>query len=332
MAKYRDDVIIFDDRLPKKRKKKILDDLQELEDDISLPSIITDRIKPKENLEKKEVKEEVNVDDTWLDTISAFKAPSPKKKIKKQFEGFFRENANKGKKKKKGKKGEDALTDYHKEFDTELNALKNLFSDQSKFTATLQQKYDEMEGKKAVSRGIGKFTIDLMNTISDSRSTTLSILDKIISTKKTISELSIKEKEKFGKKNDNEFNNNAEFASAFLSKAIQTGRKNLNEANFDFDNNMVSDISVDDIGDVLAASLGETDRDPAAEAFLRYEGKGINVFVIMDSDGNWDFQAEDPDGNIVDDYPLPIKGKMTLNPDMHIAIDEYGQKYELREQ
>lgn len=327
MPKYMKDVIVFNNRVSSKRRKKVFEDLDELEDNLVLPSSISNRIMPKEEKKSKEKKEEEEPDD-WLSTIVNIKAPKQNKKLKKKFEGFIR-GANeegedkKGKKKKKG--GES--TNYYKEFEPELNALKDLFNKQTKFSESLQQMYDEIGGKKATTRGIGKFTIDLMEAVSQSRTTTLSVLDKIIGTKKTISELTMKEKEKFGKKTGSEFENNAQFASAFLSKAIQGGRE-LSTANVPFDVGY-SDLDGDDIGDLLDSTLLGQERDPSVEAFLKYENKGIDVYIMMDEEQNWNFIAEDPDGNLVDDYPLPKKGKMTFLTDMGKAIDEYGQEYRI---
>lgn len=330
MPKYVKDVIIFNNRVSSKRRKQVLDDLDELDDNLILPSTISNRVQPKEEKESKKDKEEDS--DDWLNAIVSIKAPKQNKKMKKKFEGFIRagDDANKDKKSKKKKSGGE-LNNYHKEFEPELNALKNLFNQQTTFSESLQRMYDEMGGKKATTRGIGKFTIDLVEAISQSRSTTLSVLDKIISTKKTVSELDMKQKEKFGKKAGSEFENNAQFASAFLAKAIQGGRE-LNNSDVPFDVGYSDVSNYDDIGSILESTLVGVERDPSVDAFLKYEGRGIDVYIIMDSSGNWDFIAEDPDGNVVDDYPLPRKGTMTFMEDMGKAVDEYGQEYKLRRQ
>lgn len=329
MPKYMKDVIIFNNRVSSKRRKKVFEDLDELESNLVLPSSIGNRIMPKEEKKSKEEKRDDEPDE-WLSTIVNIKAPKQNKKLKKKFEGFIR-GAEEGEGKKKKKKNGSETTNFYKEFEPELNALKDLFNKQTKFSESLQQMYDEMVGKKATTRGIGKFTIDLVEAVSQSRSTTLSVLDKIIGAKKTISELTMKEKEKFGKKTGSEFEDNAQFASAFLSKAIQGG-KELNAANLPFDVGYSDLDNYDDISNLLDSTLLGDERDPSVEAFLKYENKGIDVYIMMDEEQNWNFIAEDPDGNLVDDYPLPRKGKMTFLTDMGKAIDEYGQEYRLKMQ
>lgn len=324
MAKYDKDIFIINDRPILKKKRKILDDLNDV-DNVTLPSSILSRIEPKKDNKKEDEKDDT-VDDDWLNAVSSLKEPSPKKKMKKEFGGFL-SNKEKKKKDKKNKKGE-SLTDFNKEFDPELNALKNLYTDQSKFTNSLQAKYNEMDGKKASVRGIGKFTIDLVDSISSSRSITLSILDKIVSTKKIINELSMKEKEKLAKKSNDATDNNAAYASTFMAKALQMGRQSINNANFGYDANTYVDTDTVSAGDILDEIEGE-ERDPSVDAYLRYENKGIKILVVADEDGNWNYQAQDPDGNIVDDYPLPMRGYMDLHPDMHKAIDEFGTPYDL---
>lgn len=331
MPKYVKDVIILNNKVSSKKRKRVLDELDELENSFVLPSTITNRVKVKEDKESKNEKEKTEeVTDDWLNAIVSIKAPKPNKKMKKKFEGFITEKVEgaSGKKGKK-KKGEAELINYHKEFEPELNALKNLFSDQSKFSMSLQQMYDEIGGKKATARGIGKFTIDLVEAVSQSRATTLSVLDKIIGTKKTISELDMKQKEKFGKKAGSEFQDNSQFASAFLAQAIKGG-KDLNSSEIPFDTGYNEISNYDDIGSLIESKLFGVERDPSVDAFLKYETSGVEVYIMMDDENNWDFIAEDRDGNILEDYPLPSKKKLTFYMDMNKAVNEFGEEYKIR--
>ena len=73
----------------------------------------------------------------------------------------------------------------------------------------------------------------------------------------------------------------------------------------------------------------ETDGDK----FLKYENMSIDYILLIDEDGNKDIIAEDSDGNIVLDYPIP---KNINSLDFEIsemtgtATDNYSRQYKVR--
>ena len=152
-------------------------------------------------------------DDEWFDTLLTIGKSSPKKKSKGIFKDLDEVLTGKKKKKKKNKKGE--LTDYNKEFETETTLLKNLLVDQNRFVDDLQSKYDAMKKQKSSTRGIGKFENDLVSNINTARKTSMDLVKELISTKKTIADLSFKEKKEFGG-GVGDGNNSADYASNFL--------------------------------------------------------------------------------------------------------------------
>lgn len=314
----------------KNKCQKVISGFDEI-DNIILPSSIQVKEPEKKVKKKKEF-----VDDTseWLDELMTFTAPKPKKKKGKTFKGFIDSNEKSVAKKKKGKK-DGELKDYYKEFEPELALLRSLYAQQSKFTDNLQKKYDAMEGAKSTARGVGKFTTDLITAINVARSTTLQIVDKTISTKEKIANLTVKERKEFGSKTNSEHENNAAFASTYLQQMINAGRNNVlnggyvqpeNSAPVDY-----SDISGEELFSSLEDSMGENTRDSSVDAFLKYENSNVEVCVVRDADGEWEFIALDQDGKSVDDYPLPFKCKMSFNPSIGRAISEFGEKYRLIE-
>lgn len=309
------------------KKNKIIDELDDI-DNIVLPSSIKKVIEPSPKKEP-ELSEDT---DEWLNELMCFTSPKPKKKKNKQFKGFLSDDQviKKTSKSKKQKNGE--MKDYYKEFEPELALLKNLYMQQSKFTDVLQKKFDEIEKSKSTSRGVGKFTTDLINSISQARSTALQIMDKTINTKKIIADLNVKERKEFSNKNSSAQENNVEFASTFLKKIIDTGRQNIIDTPVTYDE-IPQDSTDIDLFASIEDSIGESTRNPDINKYLEYESKGgVVISVIRDRDGDWDFIATDKNGNIVTDYPLPKKSHMSFNPSLKLAIDDYGQKYPLIEQ
>lgn len=313
------------------KRRNIISDLEDI-DDIVLPSSIQVKEEPKKKANEKEIGEDTS---EWLDEIMAFTAPKPKKKKGKGFKGFMNEEGAKTKKRKTKDKGE--MKNYQKEFDPELTLLKNLYMSQSKFTDSLQKKYDAMENAKSTARGVGKFTTDLIMAINTARSTTLQIMDKTISTKKIIADLNVKERKEFGAKSNSEQENNAQFASTYLKQMMAAGRNNVLQAGYQQPQgadsyNLFTETNDDNMFSSIEKSLGSNARDDSVDTFLKYENANIEVSVVKDMDGEWDFVAMDANGTVVPDYPMPMKSKMSFNPSLGMAIDEYGQKYPLIEQ
>lgn len=311
----------------KAKRRSIINDLEEF-DDVVLPSSIPKKVEEKKVKPKKEICEDTS---EWLDELLVFTSPKVKKSKKKSFKGFTREDNGNKKRKKTNKQGE--LKNYQKEFEPELALLKNLYMAQSKFTDNLQRKYDDMEKAKSSARGVGKFTTDLIGAINTARATTLQIMDKTISTKKTIAELNVKERKEFGSKTNSDQDNNAEFASTYLKQMMAAGRNNIIQSGYmgmesgdnynlfpDSDDSSIIDSIEESIGDDLLGTKNE---------YLKYENAGIEISVVRDIDGEWDFIATDKDGKVATDYPLPMRSKMTFNPSVGVAVDEFGRKYPL---
>ena len=326
------DELIFDAKVPLKKKKRlsILDDLDEL-DGISLLSS-KEEPKVEENVETKGP--ESTEDDGEIDEyMEILKSSVPKVQKGKKFKF----NVNYGDKKKKKKKNKDKVISHKKDFELELQLLKNLQSDQDRFVATLQKKYDQMESTKSTARGIGKYTTDLINNITSARSASLQIIDKIISAKKTIADLDFKERKEFGSNSNSEQTNITNYASTYLKQMMDVGRNNIvaGDNNYSIDN--LDSEDTDDLFDSISESLGETGRSEEVDLYLKYENQDIEIKVVWDDDcededirNHYYFIAEKPNGEIVDDYPLPEKTRLSINRSTNIATDQYGNKYKMR--
>lgn len=75
--------------------------------------------------------------------------------------------------------------------------------------------------------------------------------------------------------------------------------------------------------------IGESDGDK----FLKYEGRGVHYILLYDDDGNREIIAEDKEGNIVPDYPLPSNPDdldFNISESTGTATDNLANNYELR--
>lgn len=344
---YDEDVFELNVKKKDKKKKKTDDLIFELtsvsEDPLQPSSSIVTRLanQKEEKHKKKKAKLAPQHDDDdvdsnentenveWLDSILEYGSKGGKRKGKKyQSKDYlgveFDEDGNVTHKKKKGKKkNKKGLTDYHKEFETEASMLRSLYVDQSKFTDSLQKKYDAMNGTKSSARGIGKFMNDLIMSITSARSTQLSIVAKTMDLKKTIADLSFKEKKEFGDP-DASTNDNAMYASSFMKELLTTGRSNVVGSS----EPIVDDNEVMNSDDLIDGIDSEYD-DDSGHDFIDFENMNVKVYVIVDDSGAYRFEARDEDGNVVPGYPLPNKSKMSFNRSTMMATDNYGRKYPL---
>lgn len=272
------------------------------------------------------------------DLSYAFESVKKKKKKKKKGKKFndlfgFDDDEEDNDKKKKKKDGQPI--NHKKDFDAELALLRSMQVDQSKFVDSLQKKYDQLENSKSSSRGIGKFTTDLINSITTARSTNLQILNAMISTKKNIADMNFKERKEFGSSNTSENASLVNYASTYLKTMMDAGRSNIANPN---DNNSQGFDSADDDDDLfegISDSLGEENRSDETLSYLKYENRGVKINVIWHDDlsdddpDKYEFQAVDKDGVELDDYPLPEHTRMSINRSTSIATDLYGNKYRL---
>jgi len=69
------------------------------------------------------------------------------------------------------------------------------------------------------------------------------------------------------------------------------------------------------------------------DRFLKYEGRGVRYILLYDDDGNKEIIAEDKDGNIIPDYPLPSNPDdldFNISESTGTATDNLANNYELR--
>lgn len=334
----------YEELLPgakKDRRREILDQLQELDSDeyveqiassitepevpSFLPSSMTKKKKKKHTFEVPEQTE----DDWFQDLMNANDIKIKRSKRKNIFSDAIDE-ATGGKKKKKKKKDKNEPTDFKKEFEPEAALLRNLLVDQNKFVESLQKEYDYLKSSKSSSRGMNKNMTDLIANITSARNLAMQLVDKHTALKKTIADLSMKEKKEMSGSLDG-MENLSDFASSYLKQMISERQQLMTGTNAD-----VSDYSIDEMASLIGENLmtGDDveDRDPEIEKYLEYENRNVKIYVYMnpDDESDYDYIAIDENGIEIDDYPLPFKGNLSVNRSTNIATDTYGQKYEVR--
>lgn len=328
----------IDDLNPENKKKinrhnDLMEQLKDIEENTNynilpngsfLPSsLLKDKNKEeptKQKKEKSEVDEFLESDDDWFNTIMEMKVRKPRNNKGKDL---FAEIGPK--KKKKKKKDKNPLTDYNKEFETEINLYRNLLQDQNRFTESLQREYDARKSTKSSARGVDKNLNDLIENITSARSLAMQLVEKNVAVKKTISELTLKEKKEFGSGNA-EDNSSNDFAAKYLNQIMNERNRVINPTG----TADVSDYSSEeDLFETLSENLGDNNRPSDVEKYLKYEQQNITVYVSIDSNNTDDYfyLARNEEGNIIEDYPLPIHSSLSINRSTNIATDSYGKKY-----
>lgn len=316
-------ILDCDDFILKKRQEQLLSDLDELDTDE--PAVMISDFKPKK--EKKKMSEEERIEeetsqDDWLATVANFRVEPVKRKQRKPVDIF--NHYDKGKKKKHKKHNKDGLTDYNKEFEHETSLIKDLMVEQARFTDSLQKKYDIMENTKSSARGIGKFTTDLIDSINSARQLSLQLIKEQAGIKKTIADLTMKEKKEFGSKVSEEGEDIGLMSSSMLKKMISESSSNKQENDIG-----VSEAdNLDELFDSINADIGESEDDEEINKYLQYEKSDVTVYACINEENDTRyFIAKDKDGNVIDDYPLPEMTDLNLNRSTNIANDIYSRKY-----
>lgn len=323
----------FDNLDPDKKKKhSILDKLNYYNDDdytstFSMSGFLDSRAKEAEakEEEKRKKKDERSEDlDEWISSISVFS----KKDIRGKYTDYDNDLfAITGKKKKKKKKKDGDLVDYKKEFEPEMALYRNLMIQQNRFTTSLQKNYDAIANVKSTNRGLSKQMTDLMKNITEARALSMQLVEKNVNAKKLIAELNLKQKKEFG--SGIEGANMSDFASNMLKQMVNERGNNGDNGVSDSD---IMDYDDDVVTDVLFNELAGNERSDDVENFIKYANKNITEYaVVHNNDANdFEMQAIDEDGNILDDYPLPDVSNIRINTSTNLAIDQYGRKYPVK--
>lgn len=303
------------------RRRERVSSIVSAMDDITpiLPSQILAKASETKKPEIEE--EEYHNNDEWMVSLASM----PKIRASRTIDGLIDpDTMGKNKKKKKKKKGD--ATDYEAKFAGELTLLRDLLRDQTSFVSAAQRTYNAMQSQKSSARGVGKYTTDLMAAINSGRSLAKDLVKEIIGTKKTIAELSMKEREKLAKAMGMDSDELTSWSSSFLKTLTSRDRAALEQ-----EIGGIEDI--DDAEDLFSAiddTIGESE-ETESQKYLKYERLKPEVRArYVQETGDTEFYAVSEDGDLIEDYPVPTPGtRLEVNTSTAIGTDEFGRKFPL---
>lgn len=261
---------------------------------------------------------------------------------------------------------------YKREVAEELTLLYDLLSETDKFSKSLSKRYTETVNNRK-SGGVTKYSVDLATAVLSSKQNKLAIIKEISNIKKAVIDLKLKAeaqeaklKAMSGEKDDVDM---GLVGSSYLQSVINYGRKNFTDTvagdnsdygSYEYEDEVEADddafASYDedeqerledfamsakdqDYDELIAQRLKSKDgysfrRTDSGNKYIQYENREVTVKIAYDSEANdYHFFAEDRDGEIIDDYPLPNPDK-EVNPikfsqDMRHGTDRLGRVFKV---
>lgn len=270
------------------------------------------------------------------------------KKSKKKYKKWIDDDVdtallfNKSKKKKK--------RNYNKEFEPELNMLKNLIADQNRFAMDLLKRWNTMAGPATKdAMPLNKNLIELAGVLNNARGNSLSTLREIGNVKKTIAELYFKQKKEDRESGTgNSFDSGdqglmgAQFAQQLFAQSSSPAYSQPNSPGMD------TPPSINDLdGERLSKQMfgpsstpnvndGIQDYDPS-----KWDGDGLSAgaaafentshkFVVeLHPDDTYKFKAVGDDGQEIVGPELPQRTIKTIDKEGLRALDDFNQVYDL---
>ena len=205
--------------------------------------------------------------------------------------------------------------------------LTDLLAAVTRETARLEEDINEM--RKMRSRNYGKIS-ELVEVKGSLYNNQLQILKELNSVKKT--QFDIKNKIKETTSSDDGYAAQSVVQSIFGlghdTLLAGVGGRDGSSGAYD---DVVDDSSEDQIYEEVMSSNEDDDSDGAK--FLKYEGLGAHYVLEETEDGTRRVYAEDKDGNVIEDYPVPKdvdELRFEINQKNNTAIDQLQRKYEYR--
>ena len=205
--------------------------------------------------------------------------------------------------------------------------LTDLLAAVTRETARLEEDINEM--RKMRSRNYGKIS-ELVEVKGSLYNNQLQILKELNSVKKT--QFDIKNKIKETTSSDDGYAAQSVVQSIFGlghdTLLAGVGGRDGSSGAYD---DVVDDSSEDQIYEEVMSSSEDDDSDGAK--FLKYEGLGAHYVLEETEDGTRRVYAEDKDGNVIEDYPVPKdvdELRFEINQKNNTAIDQLQRKYEYR--
>lgn len=182
-----------------------------------------------------------------------------------------------------------------------------------------------------------KTLADLIESKSQFHNTSLSVIKELNAMKKNQFELQMKVDK--SKKEDEQDDSTANKAIQRLfgmgrDAIIGGGYSDISGADLagkDEDDDYSSAYNEDEI--IHDKLFGDDEEENDGDKFLKYEGMGVHYILLYNDEGYREIIAEDSEGNIVPDYPMPSDPEnleFQIYESTNTASDNYSNHYELR--
>lgn len=231
-------------------------------------------------------------------------------------------------------------SEINKTFADSDKRLKALFDEVSRDKESLQKDIDRL---RVPGRG-GKNLSDMISAKNNMHTTQLQIIKEINQMKKSMYDLKAKEAAKKEAENamGNDINSNtlqSIFSSAKTNLINNVGGYSSvsgSSDDDDDDDHYTYDIASDEMDDeeIQKRYFNNKDLSSDGDKFLEYEDRGVEYVLVVDDDDKMQrIFAEDRDGNIIPDYPLPNNVEslsFEIDPIAKTAVDSLHRTYKLR--
>lgn len=226
----------------------------------------------------------------------------------------------------------EGASEIDKAFAANEQMLRNILDEVNKDAVKIERDLEVMRGSSFGRNAIK--TAELANTkkgMHDTRLAYIKELDNI-----TIKKFELKSK----LEKDTGVNDDSHVANNIMQQIFGMGRGAIIE---DDDNDYIESSSIDNDNSMVVNSgeqfCDEYDKQKEmseGDLYLKYEGRDIKVVAEFESGTNEcvGIHAEDEDGNIVDDYPIPSDPSQLnfeINERAGIATDHLQRTYVYRE-
>lgn len=230
-------------------------------------------------------------------------------------------------------------SEINKTFADSDKRLKALFDEVSRDKESLQKDIDRL---RVPGRG-GKNLSDMISAKNNMHTTQLQIIKEINQMKKSMYDLKAKEAAKKEAENamGNDINSNtlqSIFSSAKTNLINNVGGYSSvsGSSDDDDDEHYTYDVASDEMDDeeIQKRYFNNKDLSSDGDKFLEYEDRGVEYVLVVDDDDKMQrIFAEDRDGNIIPDYPLPNNVEslsFEIDPIAKTAVDSLHRTYKLR--
>lgn len=179
---------------------------------------------------------------------------------------------------------------------------------------------------------------DLIESKAQFHNTALSAIKEMNNMKKAQFELQMKVDKS---KKENEENDSA--STRAIQQLFSIGRNNIMDSIGGYEG-VSGALDSDEIDEDYSSTIDVdkfiqekyfNDDEPATDGdlFLKYEGMQVKYILLYDDENNYEIIAEDEDGNLIPDYPLPSdpdKLEFNISEATGTATDNFANQYILR--